>query len=79
VLVEKIPRVQSDVKKLFLLIRVADIESAKLRVATEVQIDTFILPSIALFYVLLFYPVRLCFMMMQMCFGKSLIFLPART
>jgi len=57
VLVEKIPRVQSDVKKLFLLIRVADIESAKQRVATEVQIDTFILPSIALFYVLLFDPV----------------------
>ncbi|KAG2577539.1 hypothetical protein PVAP13_6NG104300 [Panicum virgatum] len=36
VLVEKILRVQPDVKKLFLLIRAADIESAKHRVATEV-------------------------------------------
>ncbi|RLN04321.1 fatty acyl-CoA reductase 1-like [Panicum miliaceum] len=36
VLVEKILRVQPDVKKLFLLIRAADVESAKQRVATEV-------------------------------------------
>ncbi|RCV30482.1 hypothetical protein SETIT_6G098600v2 [Setaria italica] len=36
VLVEKILRVQPDVKKLFLLIRAADVESAKQRVETEV-------------------------------------------
>ncbi|CAM0879225.1 unnamed protein product [Alopecurus aequalis] len=36
VLVEKILRVQPDVKKLFLLIRASDIESAKLRIQNEV-------------------------------------------
>jgi len=36
VLVEKILRVQPDVKKIFLLIRAADVESAKQRVETEV-------------------------------------------
>uniref|UniRef100_A0A453DPT7 Fatty acyl-CoA reductase n=1 Tax=Aegilops tauschii subsp. strangulata TaxID=200361 RepID=A0A453DPT7_AEGTS len=36
VLVEKILRVQPDVKKLFLLIRAPDVESAKLRIQTEV-------------------------------------------
>lgn len=36
VLVEKILRVQPDVKKLFLLIRTSDVESAKLRIQTEV-------------------------------------------
>ncbi|CAO2187688.1 unnamed protein product [Urochloa humidicola] len=36
VLVEKMLRVQPDVKKLFLLIRAADVESAKQRVETEV-------------------------------------------
>ncbi|KAM0848211.1 hypothetical protein ACQ4PT_054535 [Festuca glaucescens] len=36
VLVEKILRIQPDVKKLFLLIRASDLESAKLRVQTEV-------------------------------------------
>ncbi|VAI78288.1 unnamed protein product [Triticum turgidum subsp. durum] len=37
VLVEKILRVQPDVKKLFLLVRAPDIESAKLRIQTEVK------------------------------------------
>ncbi|KAI5004030.1 hypothetical protein ZWY2020_031273 [Hordeum vulgare] len=36
VLVEKILRVQPDVKKLFLLIRASDVESAKLRIQNEV-------------------------------------------
>lgn len=36
VLVEKILRVQPDVKKLFLLIRASDVESAKLRIQTEI-------------------------------------------
>ncbi|KAF7103010.1 hypothetical protein CFC21_104052 [Triticum aestivum] len=36
VLVEKILRVQPDVKKLFLLVRAPDVESAKLRIQTEV-------------------------------------------
>ncbi|VAH55504.1 unnamed protein product [Triticum turgidum subsp. durum] len=36
VLVEKILRVQPDVKKLFLLIRAPDVESAKIRIQTEV-------------------------------------------
>ncbi|VAH55506.1 unnamed protein product [Triticum turgidum subsp. durum] len=36
VLVEKILRVQPDVKKLFLLIRAPDVESAKVRIQTEV-------------------------------------------
>jgi alcohol-forming fatty acyl-CoA reductase len=37
VLVEKILRVQPDVKKLFLLVRAADVEAAKQRVETEVK------------------------------------------
>ncbi|KAM3198484.1 hypothetical protein ACQJBY_073555 [Aegilops geniculata] len=37
VLVEKILRVQPDVKKLYLLIRAPDAESAKLRIQTEVK------------------------------------------
>ena len=37
VLVEKILRVQPDVKKLFLLVRASDVESAKLRIQTEVK------------------------------------------
>lgn len=37
VLVEKILRVQPDVKKLFLLIRAPNVESAKLRIQTEVK------------------------------------------
>jgi hypothetical protein len=41
VLVEKILRVQPDVKKLFLLIRAADVESAKQRVETEVKTKYF--------------------------------------
>jgi fatty acyl-CoA reductase len=48
VLVEKILRVQPDVKKLFLLIRAADVESAKQRVETEVKtkyFSLFFLPS----------------------------------
>lgn len=36
-LVEKILRVQPDVKKLFLLIRASDVESAKLRIENEVK------------------------------------------
>lgn len=36
VLVEKILRVQPDVKKLFLLIRASDVQSAKLRIQTEI-------------------------------------------
>jgi fatty acyl-CoA reductase len=36
VLLEKILRIQPDVKKLFLLIRAPDLESAKLRLQTEV-------------------------------------------
>jgi len=43
VLVEKILRVQPDVKKLFLLIRSADVESAKQRVETEVKTKIFLL------------------------------------
>jgi fatty acyl-CoA reductase len=48
VLVEKILRVQPDVKKLFLLVRAADVESATQRVKTEVKINKiflFFLPS----------------------------------
>jgi fatty acyl-CoA reductase len=41
VLVEKILRVQPDVKKLFLLIRAADVESATQRVETEVKTKYF--------------------------------------
>jgi fatty acyl-CoA reductase len=37
VLVEKTLRVQPDVKKLFLLIRANDVESAKLRIQNEVK------------------------------------------
>jgi fatty acyl-CoA reductase len=44
VLVEKILRVQPDVKKLFLLIRAAGAESAKQRFQTEVQILSSFLP-----------------------------------
>jgi thioester reductase-like protein len=47
VLVEKILRVQPDVKKLFLLIRAADVESAKQRLENKVSTKYFsILPSI---------------------------------
>jgi thioester reductase-like protein len=47
VLVEKILRVQPDVKKLFLLIRAADVESAKQRLENKVNTKYFsILPSI---------------------------------
>ena len=50
VLVEKILRVQPDVKKLFLLIRATDAESAKQRVKTEVKTKYFsILPSTSYF------------------------------
>jgi thioester reductase-like protein len=45
VLVEKILRVQPDVKKLFLLVRAADDESAKQRVETEVKKARYLLPS----------------------------------
>jgi hypothetical protein len=37
VLVEKILRVQPDVKKIFLLVRASDVESAKLRIQMEVK------------------------------------------
>jgi hypothetical protein len=49
VLVEKILRVQPDVKKIFLLIRAADVESAKQRVETEVKTKytSSVLPSIS--------------------------------
>jgi len=47
VLVEKILRVQPDVKKLFLLIRAADVESAKQRLENKVNTKYFsILSSI---------------------------------
>jgi fatty acyl-CoA reductase len=35
--VEKILRVQPDVKKIFLLVRASDVESAKLRIQMEVK------------------------------------------
>ena len=55
VLVEKILRVQPDVKKLFLLIRATDAESVKQRVKTEVKTKYFsILPSTS--YFLKLYP-----------------------
>jgi hypothetical protein len=41
VLVEKILRVQPDVKKLFLLVRAADVESATQRVKTKVKTKSF--------------------------------------
>ncbi|KAM0897330.1 hypothetical protein ACQ4PT_022635 [Festuca glaucescens] len=39
VLVEKILRVQSDIKKLFLLIRASDVGSAKIRIQNEIPVD----------------------------------------